>query len=181
MKIIKRLFRILNTRLPYWNLKLPILFFILSVPVFLLLKKSKYKFSQKIIAIILYFYSFNVVVSTLLMRTPQQTRIYNLIPLSSFFMPQDSSIAEFVFNMALFLPLGVLIPCLLKRKNKEKTTMLIGFSSSMLIEIIQLIRKLGELETDDIIANTLGVLIGILIYKIIVKRHQERTKIKSNL
>lgn len=181
MKTLKRLLRILNTRLPYWNLKLLIIFLILSVPVFFLLKKSKYKLRQKIIAIILYFYSFNVVVSTLLMRTPQQTRIYNLIPLSSFFMPQDSSIAEFVFNMALFLPLGVLIPCLLKRNNKEKTTMLIGFSSSMLIEIIQLIGKLGELETDDIIANTLGVLVGLLIYKVIFKKNQERTKRKSNL
>lgn len=180
MKTLNRLLRIFKTRLPSWNLNILIVFIILSVPVFFLVKKSKYKISQKIIAIILYIYSYNVVVSTLLMRTPQQTRMHNLIPLSSFFIPQDSSIAEFVFNVALFLPLGILIPCLLKRNNKEKTTMLIGFSSSMLIEIIQLTVKLGELETDDIIANTLGVLIGILIYKIIVKKHQKRTKIKSD-
>lgn len=46
--------------------------------------------------------------------------------------------------------------------------MLIGMTSSLIIEIIQFALRLGEFETDDIISNTLGAFSGSLIYLLIV-------------
>ena len=94
-------------------------------------------------------------------------RIFNFTPLSSFVTPHDSSMLEFLFNALLFIPIGFLINCIFK-KFKPGKTVLIGMTSSLIIEIIQFALRLGEFETDDIISNTLGAFSGSLIYLLIV-------------
>ena len=68
-------------------------------------------------------------------------------------------------NMLLFMPIGILIPFVIRKCNLVKT-LLIGFSLSTIIEILQMFS--GRMsEMDDIIMNTLGTLIGFALYKII--------------
>jgi Glycopeptide antibiotics resistance protein len=84
---------------------------------------------------------------------------------------------SFGFNLILFFPMGILLPML---KNKFFTfgkVLLISALSSICIEILQLITMLISatnsrcFDVDDIIANTLGGLIGFLIrYLLTVNR-----------
>ena len=68
----------------------------------------------------------------------------------------------------MFIPLGFLLPFLWKKYQKLTPTLLFGFLFSLFIELSQLI-TLRATDIDDLIANTLGALIGYLIWKIYMK------------
>ena len=58
-------------------------------------------------------------------------------------------------------------------KHKVKISVVVGLLLSASIELVQLVSHRGLFEFDDIVHNTLGVVIGIALYKIvssIVKR-----------
>lgn len=65
----------------------------------------------------------------------------------------------------MLIPVGTIIPCLSKYK-KFAITIASGVSISLFIELLQLVTKRGLFEFDDIIHNTLGVIIGYGIYKL---------------
>ena len=65
-----------------------------------------------------------------------------------------------VFNILMFVPLGVLLPLMLRLCRKFWCSYLAGFGFSVAIEIIQLVTKRGIFEVDDIFNNTLGCVIG---------------------
>lgn len=167
MKIIEHIKQLLINRVPHWNLTLFLIFLVFLTALLVLLKKSRINTNQKTASALLLFYSYNVLITTLFMRKPMTYRIFNFTPLSSFVTPHDSSMLEFLFNALLFIPIGFLINCIFK-KFKPGKTVLIGMTSSLMIEIIQFALRLGEFETDDIISNTLGAFSGSLIYLLIV-------------
>jgi glycopeptide antibiotics resistance protein len=65
----------------------------------------------------------------------------------------------FLGNIGSFVPLGFLLPILLKRKSLI-ITVAIGFTFSFLIESAQYISYKGIAEVDDLILNTLGAAMG---------------------
>ena len=69
----------------------------------------------------------------------------------------------FLGNIGWFVPFGFLLPILLKRNNP---LIIIGNSLlfSIFIEVIQFISYKGIAELDDLILNTLGAIIGYLLY-----------------
>ena len=67
----------------------------------------------------------------------------------------DFTSFEVQANILLFIPIGFLLPTFVKRKP-----LLWGVGISVFIEIIQLITLRGTCETDDVISNTIGMLIG---------------------
>ena len=69
-------------------------------------------------------------------------------------------------NIAFFIPIGFLYCLIDTKKINYKKWPIIAFSAALsyLIEIAQLIFKLGWVEVDDIIHNTLGCCVGILLY-----------------
>ena len=73
-------------------------------------------------------------------------------------------ILEFIFNIFLFIPFGLIIPYLLKEKHKYRNAIVIGVISTIALETTQLVSKLGTFEIDDITANSLGTMVGVLIY-----------------
>ncbi len=73
---------------------------------------------------------------------------------------------NFLGNVILFIPFGLIIPLLWKTSTKK--TILIGFCSSLFIEICQLFLTRGT-DIDDLILNTTGVLLGILVFKFLQK------------
>ncbi len=77
---------------------------------------------------------------------------------------EESLIRENILNVALFLPIGFLLCCLLD-KRKWRIALMFGFSFSVCIEFLQLVWKRGTCEFDDIFHNTLGCMIGYGIYK----------------
>ncbi|PEC47980.1 hypothetical protein COJ46_01160 [Bacillus sp. AFS077874] len=73
-------------------------------------------------------------------------------------------------NVLLFIPLGFAFPILFFKITNKKT-ILIGFTLSLAIELIQAISGLflgynyRSCDIDDIILNTIGTIIGLAMYK----------------
>ena len=76
-------------------------------------------------------------------------------------------IINFLGNIILFMPFGFIIPLLWNVSNKK--VIIIGFCSSLFIEICQLFLTRGT-DVDDLILNTLGILLGLLLYKLLYKK-----------
>lgn len=74
---------------------------------------------------------------------------------------------DFAVNIALYVPLGFLLPLVWKRANLWKTV-LVGFGCTFLIEFLQaFIGRQGS--ADDVICNTLGALVGYTLYLLMKK------------
>ena len=73
--------------------------------------------------------------------------------------------ANFLGNIALFIPMGFLLPCVTDWKKMWKT-MVAGISFSLFIEIIQLITSRGCFDFDDVLLNCLGTVIGFGLYDV---------------
>ncbi|PFV19611.1 hypothetical protein COK99_32780 [Bacillus thuringiensis] len=77
-------------------------------------------------------------------------------------------------NILLLMPLGFLAPILWDKYKKFKNTILLGFTISVSIELLQLIESLFSgwtrvIDTDDVICNILGSILGYCIYTILLK------------
>ena len=66
-------------------------------------------------------------------------------------------------NVLLFLPFGLLLPFLFP-KGWNWITLVLGFVCSVAIEAIQLYTGYGFCQLDDVVMNTLGSMIGYLLY-----------------
>ena len=75
---------------------------------------------------------------------------------------------EIILNIVLFVPLGFLwgIPSLKwSRKWQWLGAIILGVSLSAVIELLQYSFKKGCVELDDVIHNTLGCLIGFVLWR----------------
>ncbi len=79
-----------------------------------------------------------------------------------------------VLNVFLFIPYGFIIRWLpWFRKQKESVSILLAtmvcLASSLLIEMVQLLTKRGYYELEDLVCNTLGGLIGGLLFTLVCR------------
>lgn len=72
---------------------------------------------------------------------------------------------NFIGNIILFIPIGVLFP-LTGDEHKCVKTGFIALCFSIIIEIIQMVSHRGYFEIDDLILNTLGAVMGYGIYRV---------------
>lgn len=84
--------------------------------------------------------------------------------------------SNLIGNIVLFLPLGVYITLLNPNKKISVNTCLIALIS-VIVEIAQYMFKVGVTDIDDVILNTVGGLIGILIFKVIYIFLKDKTRI----
>ncbi|MDU5333468.1 VanZ family protein [Enterococcus sp.] len=68
-----------------------------------------------------------------------------------------------ILNIIMFAPLGFLLPLIWKQCRKLSSTVLLGFQFSLMIELLQLFNRRAT-DIDDLLMNTLGALIGFLIW-----------------
>ena len=71
-----------------------------------------------------------------------------------------------ILNIFMMVPFGLLLPYLPKIFLKFGPTAFAGLTFSLLIEVSQLVLRRGIFETDDLINNTLGTLIGYGFYRL---------------
>ncbi len=77
-----------------------------------------------------------------------------------------------IYNIMAFIPMGFLLPLISKRARNMYFTIIVATAFSSLIEISQLITVLGTFDIDDILLNTLGALIGYVLYLAFIRiRH----------
>lgn len=69
-------------------------------------------------------------------------------------------------NIIMYMPCGFLAPLFLK-KNKWWHILIFGIALSVIIEMFQAVLGVGTVDIDDVILNTVGLLIGFGIYKLI--------------
>ena len=82
---------------------------------------------------------------------------------------------DIALNILLFIPFGFPLG------DKGWKAILYGFLLSAFIELIQYIAVLGYCEADDVLNNTIGTVIGALLYKKFGKRIEQLcTKLKES-
>lgn len=77
-------------------------------------------------------------------------------------------------NVLAFIPFGVFLPLLIRSVRSFGKTLLLGFELSLLVEIVQLFSKVGSFDVDDILLNTLGVLGGYLLFRLLYFLHRRK-------
>lgn len=78
------------------------------------------------------------------------------------------------------MPLGFFIPLLFNKKNKISYIAAYGAIISTIIEVIQLQQTYNITDIDDIIFNTLGAILGYLVFNMLYK-FMEKTKYSRKL
>lgn len=77
--------------------------------------------------------------------------------------------ANLLGNILIFLPFGMLVPFLTKRFKKFWSVTLLTFELSLLVELVQLVTKVGSCDVDDLLLNTVGGMLGFACYAIAVR------------
>jgi glycopeptide antibiotics resistance protein len=90
----------------------------------------------------------------------------NLFPLVNLF-DYDSKrdlLLNVIGNAAMFVPSGIVLPIVYKRLNTFWKVLWTGSGISLCIEILQLPFRVRATDIDDLILNTIGVIVGYGIY-----------------
>jgi glycopeptide antibiotics resistance protein len=96
-----------------------------------------------------------------------ESRTVNLIPFSKpLILNGKIDFGEMVLNVVIFFPLGIYAGVLFGRWSVWKK-ILFFFLISLLIESVQLILRIGAFDITDIITNTSGGIIGLMLFKAI--------------
>lgn len=84
---------------------------------------------------------------------------------------------QIIVNIVMFIPIGFLLPCCFSLYEKYRYVLITAITVSVSIELIQLIFKMGLFETDDIINNVFGAMIGLGLYVVAkrVKNYEKET------
>lgn len=67
-------------------------------------------------------------------------------------------------NVIGFIPFGLILPIINKKRRRFIIIALISFQISLAIEIAQLFLKVGSFDVDDLFLNTMGGIIGYVIF-----------------
>ena len=86
---------------------------------------------------------------------------------------------NFLGNILLFIPIGFLMCSIRKTPHHKILTFFSGFFLSVSIEAAQFIFHSGQSDIDDIIFNTVGILLGLGIYHLLVESKKKSGKRKN--
>lgn len=104
---------------------------------------------------------------TLLMRSVGSRREIALLLFTGYEL-WNGDFHYLIENILLFIPFGILLYMNMHIHGREcsiRMTLLSSFLTSASIEFLQYLFSYGKLETDDVLANVLGALIGYIIIK----------------
>lgn len=73
-----------------------------------------------------------------------------------------------VLNVLMFCPIGFLLPFTFTCFRNWWVTYLAGFECTLFIEILQYIRRCGVFQTDDLLNNTIGAMIGFGCFQLVI-------------
>lgn len=103
----------------------------------------------------------------------------NLIPFIYLFdYPElKSALLNLIGNTAMFLPLGIVWPCVFQDLDTHKKVIASGVGCSLCIELLQLPFFDRVSDIDDLILNSLGFLMGYGIYLLVRAVRQRKSKL----
>lgn len=148
---------------------------ILYLPVYFILRKKKIPFIKQFSCLLLGFSIFIILTVTIFLGgidfNPQYNLI-NLVPfkflIETYDMGYREMMSQVVANIIMFVPIGLLLPIVLKKCREFKYTCLYSLLFTFSIEFVQYF--IGRsCDIDDIIMNFIGSVLGYGIYKLFDK------------
>jgi len=159
-------------------------------------KKIGYKLSiEHIIIVYIFVYYLTGVLSFTGISTILSDIVHNsfgIITLKGLNIPPDEinlipfrwiteGVRPYIENILLFIPLGFMLPCIWKKYEVLWKTALSGITFSLIIELSQLFnRRITDI--DDLLMNTLGTLIGWVIFRLLeehLSKLQDKVSVQS--
>jgi glycopeptide antibiotics resistance protein len=98
----------------------------------------------------------------ILSRPPGSRTDIDLMPLATFSHRLEGNIYT-IENIILFMPFGFLLSMLFTENKQLSIYLLCGVTLSITIELAQYLTQRGYLQTDDVLLNVLGCILGHLI------------------
>lgn len=100
---------------------------------------------------------------------------YNLVPFHTImnyinatgYINTSIVITNLAGNILAFMPLGFFLPLLFERYLKFRKTILVVIASTLTVECLQYIFRVGSFDVDDLILNTVGGILGFLVFKVV--------------
>lgn len=135
---------------------------VILVPLFLLLWKIRFRSFYKTLWYTLFALYLCAVYYLVGMPTILFLRFdvnLNLIPFSGIV----ADLKNALLNVALFVPLGFLLPLLWKQYATAKQTIVFGFAMSLAIELLQLL-TFRATDINDLLTNLTGTAIGYALF-----------------
>jgi glycopeptide antibiotics resistance protein len=93
------------------------------------------------------------------------TRVLNLIPFAYF---SRADLRELFYNVVFFIPMGVLLSVNFKRATFWRRLACV-FLFSLAAETVQFAFAIGIADVNDVITNTFGGLLGLMLYGVVSK------------
>ena len=105
-----------------------------------------------------------------------ENRELNLVPFREPLMLNDKIVfGEMIMNVVIFVPLGIYAGMLFTRWSFGKN-LFFFFLTSLIVEALQFIFRVGAFDITDTITNALGGIIGLMIFKAIEKVFKNSVK-----
>lgn len=138
---------------------------IVLIPIYLILNKVKFHSMKKTI----YYFVFATYLSAVYLFVGMPTLQFMRFELSITlipFIPMLADLKNTILNIILFVPLGIMLPFLWKKYHSLKNTAIFSFLLSLSIELLQILTYRAT-DINDLIANTLGAILGYFIFSIV--------------
>ena len=136
------------------------------------MKKTKYLWIVHVLFVIYMGVLFRL---TLFRSTPQREVNWHLFR-EHIRLLRHHSWWHFVYffggNIAAFIPFGVYLGY---REKKIITTVIFGFLLSLFIESMQYVCSVGITELDDLILNTLGAFLGVVVVRVLQNKFAKKS------
>jgi glycopeptide antibiotics resistance protein len=100
-----------------------------------------------------------------------ENRRVNLIPFNN----GNVAVSEMVLNMVIFVPLGIYAGALFKSWTIARKLFFI-FVTSLIVESVQFVLAIGTFDITDLMTNTTGGIIGLMLFKTIEKLFRSNLK-----
>lgn len=144
-------------------------FFLLCIIIVMsfLFCRSLASLKRTLLGAVLIEYLFLVLCTTVLCRDTTPVARMKLTPLYSYGEIEagnDIFLYEVILNVVLFIPIGLIVSSFARLRHWW-IVVLVGVVFSVCIELLQYTFHRGLCETDDVIHNTMGCLIGYLIFE----------------
>ncbi len=150
---------------------LNILTILITIPILLLvwsvIGAAFYKY-LRIIGAVLAVIAIGAILYATILSRGESGKGADFVPFSSFERAkiQPEMYRSMLMNVFLFVPLGLALPFVFSGSTGKRIllTILLGILLSVTIEAIQYFGNLGMAETDDVICNSVGTVIGSCAY-----------------
>ena len=73
---------------------------------------------------------------------------------------RNLSVLNLLGNFVLFMPMGVLLPCVIRKLDRFWKVTLTVLGMVVMVEIVQGILRVGSVDIDDVLFNVVGAMIG---------------------